>query len=142
MASILERLCHKFARDRAITLEELPDSYYGKANDLNIIFSHNAHVADLFGVEKEGESTVASFYSLIPDQDERKATIEINSSCLTDYLTLLRNTNTSFAQIALERFEQYLESPPSSSYYLELFDDVNVLDLLSVLNSFYPVSHK
>ena|SRR3989344_1005700 len=100
--------CQKFARDRDISLERTTGSWYGKARGLEVKCL-NFGTAKLFRVKKKGESAVGLTYSQLPNCDERIATIEIKHWCFEDYLTLLLNTRSRFAQIASEKFEAYLD---------------------------------
>jgi len=137
MTMILEKLCQKFARDRDISLEETEHLWYGQARGLEVK-CFDLGTAKFFAVKKRGESSVKLAYSQLPNCNERIATIEIKRWCFKDYLTLLFNARSGFAQVARERFEAYLDSPTDKKKYTEQFEEANSIDVFQVLEAFYP----
>ncbi len=137
MADVLELLCRKFSRDRQINLTPLADNMLsGEKADLKVNFV-DIGTARVLGVEKTGESILALAYTS-SNSDDRIAVVRINSSCLTDYLTLLLKAKSNFAGEVRERFESYLSKTTEEQMITEEFVGANVVDALSVLDAFYP----
>lgn len=137
--AILEKLCYRFARDHLIDLKTHDGGLYGEGNGLEVGLIP-VGVATLFGVEKKSESSVIIVYNLL-NMDDKTAELEIESTCLRDYLTLLSHSKSAFPQLARERFENYLDQTEPARFK-EKFDEINALDVFWVLNAFYPPIRK
>ena len=129
----LEKLCRRLARDRDIELSDNGEgSLSGAYNGLIIGIFPLESDAELFGMEREGESSVVLVYG----QNDKLAEIQLQSGCLRDYLTLLSRARQAFPQLARDRFEFYLDAEPGR--YMEQFPGTNILDVFWVVNAFYP----
>ncbi len=136
---MLDIICRRFLEHRLITVEEeTEESLVARAGAVQVSYLHEpASDLELLSIKKTGESGLRVFRDTSTKENE--AAMEIAKGCLPDYLALLSRSRHPFAHVVRKSFEPYLDVPfPAETLFEKLFPDCRYIDLMAVLNIFYP----
>lgn len=136
---MLNLVCRRFLEHRLITVEEeTEESLVARAGALQVSYLHEpASDLELLSIEKTGESGLMVFRDTSTKENE--AAVEIAKGCLPDYLALLSRSRYPFAHVVRKSFEPYVDVPfPAETLFEKRFPDCRYMDLMIVLNIFYP----